>query len=216
MTYYGETIELGRKRKWGSSARSKTPKAVVVLPTEDLGPVDRWRHRVMVERADEAGVMRREVLHSLEIQPRLLEGTMRKVAGQGGRHRYEHPLDLLAEVGALGDMGTEEGRIMAKRRRRAAMLMRAAYEASGIASSTTVNWNTVGGGGRREQDDREERAEMLYHKMVKSCGRNGEAVRDVACGFVWPELNAVVLGKLVAGLDALALFLRDQVDEEEH
>lgn len=30
------------------------------------------------------------------------------------------------------------------------------------------------------------------------------------------DMNAVVLGKLVAGLDALALFLRDQVGEEEH
>lgn len=204
---------LGRKRKWGSSARSKQVKAAVELPTEDLGPIERWRKKFGIQRIDAAGEIRTEVFQALEIQPRLLEGAGRKVAGQGGRDKYEHPLDLLAEVGALGDMTTEEGRILAKRRRRAAMLMRAAYEASGTAASTTVNWNTVGGGGRREQDDREAKSEMLYLKMQAACGRNWGLVRDVACGMHWPELNAVVLGKLVAGLDGLAMFLRDRVDE---
>lgn len=213
MAFHGEIEVLGRKRKWGSSARSKPTARAVELPTEDLGPMERWRKKFGIQRVNDAGEIRTEVVKALSIEPRLLEGAMRKVAGQGGRNKYEHPLDLLAEAGVLGDMATEEGRIRAKRRRKAAMLMRAAYEASGIASSTTVNWNTVGGGGRREQDDREERAEMLYLGMLRACGRNGEMVRDVACGFVWPELNRVVLGKLVAGLDGLAMFLRDRVDE---
>lgn len=218
MQHEGTEI-LGRKRKWGSSVRTKTPKAAVVLPTEDLGPMERWRKKFGIQRINDAGEIRTEVYQALEIQPRLLEGTMRKVAGQGGRHKYEHPLDLLAEAGALGDMATEEGRVLAKRRRRAAMLMRAAYTESKIESSTTVNWGTVGGGGYRDeslrQTDKEAKAEMLYRAMLRACGRNCELVRDVACGRVWPELNAVVLGKLVAGLDALALFLRKQVDEGE-
>jgi hypothetical protein len=215
-----ETREVAKaKRRRVSGRKTREKQRAAPIPLEDLGPIERWRHRFGVERLDEAGQVRREVVRALEVEPRLLEAGVRSRQGQGARHVAENPLDLLYRRGLLGDVRDPEGKALAERRRRAGHRLRAWHGRAGAGGRTTANLAAVGGGGgwrgADSQTDEEARAEKVYHRMLDAAGRSWGLLRDVCCDLRHPADNAVEIGRLVAGLDRLAAYLRLRDDDDE-
>lgn len=196
-----------KKRKIGTEKRKK--KADMPSTVEDVGPIERWRHRFgMASPSAVVSVAKADVVRSvavLEIRDRTVDGGGR-VTGTGAFHKYEQPLDYMFEQGWFGDRHTEEGERLARWRHLAGTAFRDQYESASIERRVTANLDNVGCGGiYHDESDDEAEARMEFNNTVRSLGSMAKLTMAVCCNrYFLPQGNAVMLKILIRALDHLS------------
>ena len=179
------------------------------VSVEDLGPIERWRHRFgMAAPAAVASEATASVVRSvavLEIRDRSVDAGGR-VTGTGAFHKYEQPLDYMHRDGWLGNLDTEEGERVARWRLLAGTAFRDQYESASIERRVTANLDNVGCGGvYHDESDDEADARMDFNNTVRSLGPMAKLTMAVCCNrYFLPQGNAVMLKMLIRALDHLA------------
>lgn len=190
------------------------------LKTE-LGPKERWGHKIGIELIDEqmgvetagqsAGEIRqsrRDSMKMLVVRDRVVDAGGR-VVGEGGQNEFEHQaLDTLLKFGILDDPADAE---RAKIRHAAGVALLDLWIAGKRSPHTTHSYRAVGGSSRgggisqEEAESLEARAESRYYRALDAVGRFDDLIHDVCCQMILPRGSR--RSELVAALDLLAEFL---------
>lgn len=225
---------MSKKLKKRTSSAKKRQKSDMPVSVEDLGPIERWRHKFGMSApkpeqiakwrenfsaasptAEHHAAAVRQV-SVLEIRDRTVDGGGR-VTGTGAHNRFEQPLDYMYEHGWLGDRSTEEGERIAHWRLQAGTRFRGVFEGASIQRRTTVNLDTVGGGGIYHEDsDEEDENRTEYRTIMRGLGQYGPIATAVCClrNFL-PQNNARLLDRLLRGLDFLTDHFNIRDDERK-
>lgn len=197
---------MSKKQKKRAGSAKKRNKSDMPVSVEDLGPIERWRHRFgMVAPTAAANASAIRSVAVLEIRDRTVDGGGR-VTGTGAHNKIEQPLDYMHDQGWLGDTHTEEGERIARWRLLAGTKFRDLFEGASISRRTTVNYDTVGGGGiYHDESDEEADTRMEFNRTMRALGNNGNLAISVCCNrFFLPQGNAILLKRLIEALDLLA------------
>lgn len=178
----------------------------------DVGPYERWKMKLTVERTDEANRIRRETFDCLRLGDRVIvEGG--RVAQKGATDEFEHPaLDVLRKAGILDDPA--DASRAEQRVRGGVELLRMGVDGNVFPRSTAA-WRDVNGGGgggppisEADAEKYSARCEMRYLRGKDVVGAaDWEMVRSVCIdGVVKPGTKK---RRLCNALDLIAEFYLD-------